>query len=212
MRQLIDITMALGPRTPLYPGDPAPRAELLTSIAAGDALTASLLHLPVHAGTHVDLPAHFIADGQALGDYPIERFVGPAWVLDLSDVETAITRQRLAAETIPGERHILVKTGNSRRLAEPCFCPDYVHFVPDAIEHLLRLRPSSLGFDYYSLDAPDAAAFPAHRRCAEAGLPVFVCLDLTRCPAGSCWFAGLPLAMPTLEGAPVRAIVWHDEP
>ena len=58
MQQLIDLTVPLGPDTPLYPGDPPPEATLLSDIGSGDPVTASKLSLGAHIGTHVDLPAH----------------------------------------------------------------------------------------------------------------------------------------------------------
>lgn len=210
MKQLVDITVRLGPETPLFPGDPAPRIERLSSIASGDPLTASLLHLPAHAGTHVDLPAHFIQGGRLLGDYTAEDFVGPGWVLDLSDVQSVVTRERLEREKIPPGHHVLVKTRNSALLRKSEFQHDTVHLDPPAVEYLLRAHPRTIGFDYYSLDPSESDSFPAHRLCAEAGLPVFVCLDLSRVEAGPWWFCGLPPAIPDLEGAPVRAIVWRD--
>lgn len=210
MKQLVDITIRLGPGTPLYPGDPPPTVERLSSIARGDPLTASLLHLPAHAGTHVDLPAHFIDGGRVLGDYAAEDFCGPGWVLDLGDVQSAVTRERLEAEKILSDHHLLIKTRNSALLQKPDFQHDYVHLDPLAAKYLLQANPRSIGFDYYSLDPSNSETFPAHRLFAEAGLPVFVCLDLSRVEAGPWWFCGLPPAMADVEGAPVRAIVWRD--
>lgn len=210
MMDVIDITLPLGPDTPVFPGDPVPSVELLSNIAKGDALTASKLELAAHVGTHVDLPAHFVKDGRVLRDYPISRFLGPAWVLDLSDLEDSIRQARLKEEEIPEQRHLLLKTRNSALLQDPRFHEDYVHLAEDAAHHLLAHRPLSIGFDYYSLDPTDSTSFTAHRLCAEADLPVFVCLDLRQVRAGPCWFAGLPLHVPQLEGAPVRAVVWHE--
>lgn len=210
MKNIIDITIPLGPDTPLYPGDPQPELELLNCISEGDALTASKLHLASHVGTHVDLPAHFVENGATLGDYTVDRFVGPGWVLDLSDVSKSICVDRLAKEKIPEQRHLILRTRNSRLLQESNFVDDYVYLEEDAASWLLETNPLSIGIDYYSLDPVDSVAFKAHRRCAEVGIPVFVCLDLRKLGAGACWFAGLPVSFPALEGAPVRAIVWYD--
>src|SRR5690606_9303226 len=124
MKQVVDITVCLGAEMPLYPGDPAPMVERRSSIASGDTLTASLLHLPAHAGTHVDLPAHFIDGGHVLGDYAVDDFCGPGWVLDLGDVLSVITRERLQTEEIPSDRHVLIKTRNSTLLRKPDFHHD----------------------------------------------------------------------------------------
>jgi arylformamidase len=207
---IIAITVPLGPNTPLYPGDPAPETTLLSSLAKGDALTASKLDLGVHIGTHVDFPAHFVSGGKVLGDYPIGRFVGRAFVLDLTDVEGPITLERIARERPPREQHVLIKTRNSPYLSQAAFHDSYVHLDPSAARFLIDTQPQSVGIDYYSLDPSDSTTFPSHRLCAEADVPVFVCIDLSKVSPGSYWFAGLPIAFPSLEGAPVRAILWRD--
>ncbi len=38
-----------------------------------------------HYGTHVDAPNHFIRDGIAIDEVPLQRLMGPAAVIDLSD-------------------------------------------------------------------------------------------------------------------------------
>lgn len=211
MRDIIDLTLPLGADTPLYPGDPAPATRLLSSIARGDPVTASQVEMGVHTGTHVDFPAHFLAEGKTAADYSVKAFTGRAAVLDLTDVAQAVSRARLQRETIPAAQHILLKTRNSVFVRDPGFVEDYVFLEPDAARYLLGLKPRSLGIDYYSLDPADSENFPAHRLCAESGLPVFVCLDLSQTGAGSYGFAGLPLHMPALEGLPVRAIVWRTD-
>ena len=209
MRDIIDLTLPIGPDLPVYPGDPHPERRLVSDLAKGDPVTASVLTLGAHIGTHVDLPAHFIDGGRSLGDYPIDAFIGPAQVLDLSDVDQAIEQARLTRETIPEDHHLLLKTRNSSVSRSPVFRGDYVFLDPAAASHLLATRPRSIGIDGYSLDPADSDTFPSHRLCAERGLPVFVCLDLGPAEAGPYGFAGLPLSYPALEGAPVRATVWR---
>ena len=210
MKDVIDLTLPLGPGLPLYPGDPPPEAELVSSLSDGDLVTASRFRMGAHVGTHVDLPAHFVEGGKALGGYAVDAFLGPAAVLDLTDLRRAIDEDRLAREILPEDRHILLKTRNSSLLRSPGFCDDFVFLEPDAAVRILARKPRSIGIDYYSLDPADTRTFPSHRLCAEQGVPVFVCLDLGRAAAGAYEFAGLPLSYPALEGAPVRAILWRD--
>ncbi len=209
MRTIIDLTLPIGPGLAVYPGDPPPERRLASDLAQGDPVTASVLTIGAHIGTHVDLPAHFIPGGKALGDYPIDAFIGPAQVLDLTDVAQHIDEARLARETIAEDRHLLLKTRNASFIRSPVFREDTVFLAPDAAAHLLAAHPRSIGIDCYSLDPAGSARLPSHRLCAERGLPVFVCLDLGPAPPGACWFAGVPLNYPELEGAPVRAWFWR---
>lgn len=210
MKDVIDLTLPLGPGLPLYPGDPPPEAERLSSLSDGDLVTASSFRMGAHVGTHVDLPAHFVEGGKTLGGYPVAAFLGPATVLDLTDLRRAIDADRLARETLPKDRHILLKTRNSSFLRNPGFTDDFVFLERDAAARILARKPRSIGIDYYSLDPAGTRTFPSHRLCAEQGLPVFVCLDLGRAAPGAYQFAGLPLNYPALEGVPVRAILWRE--
>jgi arylformamidase len=208
MKRVADITLPLGPDTPIYPGDPALRVALLKSMADGDDMTASSFEMGCHVGTHVDLPSHFLEAGRTLGDYPISAFVGQAVVLELSDVDERINLERLSSEVIPKNRHVLIKTRNSELLSDPQFYEGYVFVEPEAVSHILDQNALSIGIDYYSLDPSDSTSYPAHSLCAKNGAPVFVCLDLRDILPGEYWFAGLPLRINQLEGCPVRAILW----
>src|SRR4051794_36605906 len=41
--------------------------------------------LGTHTGTHCDAPRHFVKDGQTIDQIPLDRFIGPAYVVDLTD-------------------------------------------------------------------------------------------------------------------------------
>jgi arylformamidase len=62
--------------TPLYGGKKdGIRIEPDKSIAAGDSCNTSLIRMPAHAGTHVDAPRHFVADGLAIDGLGAESWV-----------------------------------------------------------------------------------------------------------------------------------------
>ncbi|MBL4906111.1 MAG: cyclase family protein [Sneathiella sp.] len=208
MKNIIDLTVPLGPKALVYPGDPIPKVTLLSSRSNGDLVTTSNLDMCMHIGTHVDLPGHFIDGAKLLGDYSVDAFTGHACVLDLTNAMTSIKKEDLTGRDIPRRQHVLLKTRNSKFLRDALFTENYVYLEPEAAALIIQSDPLSIGIDYYSLDPADTESLPAHRICAEYGIPVFVCLDMASVTAGSYWFAGLPLNYPTLEGAPVRAIIW----
>jgi arylformamidase len=172
----------------------------------------SRLSLGTHVGTHVDAPLHFVRDGAGLDRIPLERFVGPARVVDLSDCSgPALTAGDLEqagialADGLPDI--LLLRTRNSALLGEARFRPDYVHLAPDAAETLVRCGVSTLGFDYLSVDPPKDPVKAAHRTLLGAGVVLFEGLDLSAVPPGDYFFVGLPLRLEGTEGAPARAIL-----
>jgi arylformamidase len=207
-RGVYDLTLPLHERMIVYPGDPPPRVRRLSAIEGGAALTTSSIEMSCHVGTHVDAPAHFLAHGKTLSDYAASDFCGAAVVLDLA-AHAHVTVAALRGLEIPEERHLLVRTRNSARRGLE-YDLDHAAIDVDAALHLIDRRPRSIGFDDYSVDAGRSEALPAHRLFAEAGLLVYVGLDLSAVPAGPCAFFGLPLRLDA-EAAPVRALALTGE-
>lgn len=206
MAKLIDITLSLDAQTLLYPGD----EPLQSTQTVADGLAFTEVRMGMHTGTHVDAPAHFLPDGPTLGQIPLAHFHGPATVIDVPSEASEITAADLQYLALEPQRHLLLKTRNAQLLREFKFTPNYSSLQPAAAEFLLTLKPLSIGFDYYSLDPVNEAAYPAHRLCAEAGIPVYACLDLLEVAAGPYYFSGLPLKLQEAEASPVRAVLWKE--
>lgn len=64
----------------VFPGDPAPLRNILSSIEDGAECNLTAVSMCAHNGTHVDAPFHFIQDGKTIDRVPLECFVGPCWV------------------------------------------------------------------------------------------------------------------------------------
>ena len=66
----------------VYPGDPAPRREVLSSMANDDLYNLTAFSMCAHNGTHIDAPYHFIRDGKTVNAVGLEAFVGMAYVTE----------------------------------------------------------------------------------------------------------------------------------
>jgi arylformamidase len=204
--RIYDLTLPLGGKTLLFPGDPPPRIYRVSTIEGGAALTTSAFETTCHVGTHVDAPAHYLSEARWLSDYAAEDFCGPAVVIDLS-ADRHVTPGAIEAARIPPGRHVLLRTRNSGRLHDAHYDYDHAAIEPDAAGLLLVREPLSIGFDYYSVDEAASEDLDVHRLFAAAGLLVYLCLDLSAAPAGAYRFFGLPLRLTEVEGAPVRAVL-----
>lgn len=82
-----DVSPVIGPDTPMFPGHPAPRIEQART-HADDGYLVQLVALGEHTGSHVDAPAHALADraDATIDTYPARRFVAPYVLLDLSSL------------------------------------------------------------------------------------------------------------------------------
>nr|WP_255216093.1 cyclase family protein [Pseudenhygromyxa sp. WMMC2535] len=208
------MSLALTEHTPVFPGDPRPRLRRVAEISRGDPLTVTRLELDCHVGTHVDCPAHFLAEGASLDAYGPGYFCGPARVLDLRDVpagaqiSAARIQAALGGRALAPGLHLLIATQNAARLVAGDFSK-LVTLSPEAAEILAQARPRSVGFDHYSLDAADDLELRAHRVLAAAGVPTLVALDLSGVEdcAGEWVLLTSPLPLRGVEAAPVRALL-----
>jgi kynurenine formamidase len=83
VRRVVDLSVPVDAGTVVYPGDPAPRFEVHSTIRA-QGFNLLSIHLGSQSGTHVDAPYHFEEDGSRIDEVPVDRFVGPGVVVDAS--------------------------------------------------------------------------------------------------------------------------------
>ena len=95
--KLIDVSVALDSKTPLYPGNTPFALEAVKRIARGDSSNVSTLHMSAHAGTHVDAPRHFFDDAPASESLPLEMLFGRTRVAEVRS-RKGIDAGDLAAE------------------------------------------------------------------------------------------------------------------
>ena len=58
VQRVIDLSVPVDDSTVVYPGDPAPRFEVFSTIEA-QGFNLLAIHLGSQSGTHVDAPFHF---------------------------------------------------------------------------------------------------------------------------------------------------------
>jgi arylformamidase len=93
--RIVDISLRLGPETPCYPGDPPVEVTRISEATGGDTFALSRLSLGTHTGTHIDPPAHFVAGGDTVDAVPLDACIGPAFVVDVSDMRDMISADAL---------------------------------------------------------------------------------------------------------------------
>ena len=71
----MDLTWPFSPAAPRLAVFPPPRVERIMAMPEHP-LNVTELHMVVHIGTHVDSPRHFVIDGPACEDIPLDRLLG----------------------------------------------------------------------------------------------------------------------------------------
>jgi arylformamidase len=207
----IDVTVPIQPGMVCWPGDPPVSVERIEDLEKGDETTFSRLTLGLHAGTHVDAPAHYLRDGAAIETMPPGAMIGPARVIAIRDPQV-ITPEELAEYDIGGGDRILFRTRNSLRPRERGFSGDFVYLSNLAARYLANRKVALAGIDALSVGGYRKNETAVHRTLLEAGVWIVENLDLSRIAAGEYQLLCLPLKIPGAEAAPARVLLSPQRP
>jgi kynurenine formamidase len=175
------------------------------------------LHLYSHAGTHMDAPYHFIAQGATLENLVLDKCVGPAQVIDLTFVgpRDLITVEHLkphAEKVGPGAR-LLFRTGWSARADTP----EYRNHLPRVslplAEWLAERKIALLGVETPAVaDVNNKEELvTVHQALLRAEIIIVEGLaNLDALRREEVTFIALPLKLKGGDGSPVRAIAIED--
>jgi arylformamidase len=206
----IDVSAPIDPATaPVYPGNAPLKLDFMLSYAKGDPLALSAYSLGAHTGTHVDAPLHFIKGGAPVDQIPLDRFVGPARVIDCSPDAKVIDAAELNQHDWKGAKRILFRTRNSRNgwMSDPKFHADFTYVAADAAALLAGAGVVLVGIDYLSIEKFHSPEPKAHLELLAKGIPVVEGLSLQDVTAGDYDLVVLPLRVVGHEAAPARAIL-----
>lgn len=209
--KLYDISVPLSPSLPFYPGDPRMTVREHSKIADGAGANVSELTFGSHSGTHLDPPRHFFDGLSAVDEIPLERFYGPALVVEFPG-KRAITAEDLRDLPLSPGLNLLLKTDNSGTLSDPVFREDYVYLSGDGAALCQERGINLIGIDYLSVEQFHGdATCPAHKTLLGAGILILEGLDLTGVPAGRYTLCAFPLNLPGGNGSPVRAVLLKED-
>ncbi|MDH7515837.1 MAG: cyclase family protein [Bacteroidota bacterium] len=206
---LVDISIPLGVRTPVYPGDTPFRREVLSHLDDGAAATVSALTMSAHSGTHVDAPAHFVRGGATIDEIAPERWVSEAVVVDCSDARS-IEPRHLEGLSLREGLSVLFKTRNAELLDAGVVTDEFCDLDREAAVILAEAHVNCVGIDYLSIERPGDGTYPVHRTLLGAGVLVVENVDLRTVVAGEYLLFLAPLRIERSDGAPARAFLLGD--
>lgn len=207
-QNIYDISVTLGRESIDYPGDTVYRRELVSSIKEGRSCNLSSIQMSCHSGTHLDAPSHFIANGKSIDDFPVERFIFNALVVEIQS-PVAITRQEIEGLSPSPGSALLFKTRNSRSgiCRNGTFCEDFVYLSPEAAHLCAAWQLSLVGVDYITAEKYDAHEFVNHQLLLAREIFILEGVDLNEVEPGAYTLICMPLKISGGDGAPTRAIL-----
>lgn len=203
------------------------------ALPTGLGFAGEVLELSTHAGTHVDAPWHYAPTSEGeparrIDGIPLSRFVGPAVVLDVSDLPTGhlVTPEDIEGrlndighELSPGEIP-LFRTGADAAWGKEEYFGYGCGLGREAVLHLVERGIGMMGTDAWSLDRPypligaewrekrdPSLLWPAHYAGAErAYCHLEKLTNLAALPAVGATLICMPIKVEAASGAWVRAV------
>jgi len=200
---MIDITRALTPPHPNWPGDTPFELKATAKMEEGSSVNLMALSTSTHVGTHLDAPYHYDSGGERLKGVPLDLLIGTAQVLHTLG-QKAVTPELLEHfERLP--ERLLFFTGQPE--VWEAFPEDFTALTPELIHALADRGVRLVGTDAPSVDAFSSKDLPVHKACAERGVFILEGLNLQGVDQGHYDLICLPLNLPHADASPVRAVL-----
>ena len=178
----------------VYPGDPVPSMQRLSSMQEGALYNLTAISMCAHNGTHVDAPIHFIEDGKTVEQMPLDAFVGDCYVVrhegDVSAEDAAQILEK--AEAVNASERILI-AGKATVTAEAACV-----FAAGGIK-LIGNESQTVG--------PEDAPMEVHKILLGAEVVLLEGVVLNGVEEGRYWLSAAPLNLAGSDGAPCRAFL-----
>ena len=180
----------------VYPGDPAPKKEMLGSMDSGDLYNLTAFRMCAHNGTHIDAPCHFIKDGKTVDAICLEAVVGMAYVAEhqgiVSDDDAAKILEKAKAQNVEAAKRILIK--------------GTAEVSPEAAKVFVGSGILLLGNESQTI-GPEDEPMEVHQLLLGADVILLEGIRLSEVPEGCYFLNAAPLNLAGADGAPCRAIL-----
>jgi arylformamidase len=216
MPKLIDLTHPLEHGQLSYPS--APKVSVVAhNTTASIGYNIAKICLGTHQGTHLDVPYHFFDDGKTVDQMVLERFYGPAVLVDLAPgsrlaPKTPLTREMFlphAEKFHPGAK-VIYRTGWYHTFGTPEGMTDFPTLTVEAARWIAERRIGLLGMD---TPTPSTDWKEVHVALLNRDAEIVIVEGLANLDAlpERFTFIGLPLNITGGDGSPIRAVALVDD-
>ena len=180
----------------VWPGDPAPERRVLSDMHQGDLYNLTAFSMCAHNGTHVDAPAHFLAEGKTVEALSLDALVGRCYVATHDGVVDAQTMTDILSRAAQGgegaDKRILIR-GRATLSYE-------------AAEALAKAGVLLVGNESQTV-GPEDAPMAVHKLLLSHDVVLLEGVRLSDVPDGAYLLFAAPINLDGAEGAPCRAVL-----
>jgi arylformamidase len=197
---LIDLSVDLNEKTPVYPGDPATKINP-AGILKTNGYQDHYVCMGTHVGTHMDAPSHMVAGGENLNEFPIERFSGRGVCVQVGE---NFDEEKIQKVDIQEGDIVLFHTGMSEKYHDPVYFEKYPAMSEEIANWLVQKKAKIVGVDTCSVD--NTEGFPIHKALLGKGVLIIENLTNLGGLAGKSFKVhAFPIKL-QIDGAPVRVV------
>ena len=180
----------------VFPGDPAPKRQILAETAKGDLYNLTTFSMCAHNGTHVDAPFHFVGDGKTIDQLDLTALVGMCYVAEHTGTLSAEDAHAIVEKAIAldpeSAKRILVK-------GKAVISADAAKVFAEAGLVLVGNESQTVG--------PEDAPMAVHLILLGADMILLEGVRLGHVPEGLYFLSAAPLNLGGADGAPCRALL-----
>lgn len=180
----------------VFPGDPAPKRDRLSSMEDGALYNLTALSLCAHNGTHIDAPYHFIRDGKTVEQLSLSKTVGWAYVAQEDGLLGAADARRILSEAQKADPNAAkrILLGGKVIVSE-----EAARVFAEAEIDLLGNESQTVG--------PEDAPMQVHLTLLSREVVLLEGIRLGDVPTGVYLLSAAPISLAGSDGAPCRAIL-----
>jgi arylformamidase len=180
----------------VFPGDPAPKREVLSSMKDGALYNLTALSLCAHNGTHVDAPYHFIKDGKTVEELSLSTLVGWAYVTQEDGLLSAADARRILSKAQKADPNA----------AKRILLGGKVTVTEEAARVFAEAEIDLLGNESQTV-GPEDAPMQVHLTLLSREVVLLEGIRLADVPTGVYLLSAAPISLAGSDGAPCRAIL-----
>lgn len=206
---VIDLGHPITDQMMVFPGDLTPSVKNGATMEDNGWRT-KLISMSSHAGTHMDAPAHMVADGCCMDELPNETFFGFWLVIDvrhcaghrieLSDIKASVKDVNYAD-------FLLFRTDWSEKWNTESYKEGFPTLSAEAARWVTKQDLKGVGFDAISVDPVDSETCEIHKILLGAKLVIIENLrNLDKVGTKPFCMAALPISLTKQDGGPARVM------
>jgi kynurenine formamidase len=221
--RVIDLSYAINDKLVPWPGDTKYFEAKVNATAEKNGYYTRSFWMLEHYGTHLDAPAHFPPGKATVEQIPVQKFFGPAVLIDVRPESAKDADYQLPAARVEDweKRHgkipegaiVLLRTGWASRWPDVQKyrnqdAKGIMHFPGFSVESaklLLDRKVSGLGCDTLSIDHGSSTDYAVHHAALGAGLYQLENLsDMSELPEFGAFLIVAPIKLEGGSGGAVR--------